>query len=48
MSQIWPSVERQDPIAMELHGDLARMLDFAPAAGPTNDNGPQLDAGGLV
>jgi hypothetical protein len=35
------SEQRQGPIAMELHGNLFRMLDSATeAAGPINGDGP--------
>jgi hypothetical protein len=50
---IRPSEQRQGPSAMELHGDLFRMLDFASAAaapakpGATNGNDPQLVAGAV-
>ena len=51
---IRPSEQRQGPIAMELHGDLFRMLDFAAAAGAPaklgsrNDNSPRVVAGGCM
>ncbi len=48
---IRPSEHRQGPIAMELHGDLFRMLEFATAAakpGSRNDNSPRLVAGGCM
>ncbi len=53
---IQPSSARQEPLELELHGDLWRMIDFAQTASQPlgkgrqakNGNGPQLVAGGRM